>query len=1004
RRATDLPRKGASRRISGRAILIGLAALFFFLIVFGRAIAGFYVDYLWHEGLDRTDVFWGVLLSQLTLFAVFFAVFAVLAGLNLFLADRMAPQSFPANVHPYVERFHEVFGQRLRLVRYGTALVLAIILALPATTRWQDWLLFRNSQSFGVQDDQFGADVGFYVFDLPFISFAVQWLFAALIVVTLLTLAAHLLNGGVVFTSSMPAVRAATKAHLAVLLAVLAVVRAADYWLTRYELTNEQRGFVQGATYAVVNAQLPALLLLTLVALLTAGLFLSTIKTNRWRIPLVASGLWIVISLLAGIIYPAVVQSLVVRPNQASREAPFIERNITATRQSMGLGEGLDRVTEVPVDFGGLTADDVEADLGPLERVRLLNPQEFRSRFRVDRGELAGLAIADLDIDRYEMDERVEQVLIAARELDLDGVANRSWQGRTLVNTRGCGLVMAPTGRVRFSDRPDYREVPLDRPELYFSPSLTGYGIANSAESERACGPSDGYDGTSGVPMSSLARRAAFALAFLDYNIVGSGAVQSDSQMLWMRGVRDRVEKLAPFLSYDGDPYPVALDGRVVWVVDAYTTSSRYPYGQRVGSIQLTAESGVPRDANYIRNSVKAVVDAYTGEVTYYVIDDADPVVAAWRSAFPDLFTAGDEMPDELRQHLRYPEDLFRIQTDVYSKYRLSPENFFQRVGAWSVAQAPAAGPRQGTVTTNTGDPEETTATEFAVESDAARFSPYYSMFRNGLTDEYEFSLLRPFVPFSRDDQRTELEAFMTVSSDPETYGDFTTYVVEGERPDGPVRVASQAESEPAISREISLQDNQESGTQVRFGDLQLVPVSGGLIYVRPFYVEVQQPGPIPLVTEYRFVITSYNERATFAPTMGEALGRLFPGFSEDLGDRVADPDVEFEDAADLIDPEADPSEVFEGEGLDDEFDEAVGDPDGDDGTDGDQPDEPGTDPGRPALDGADAAALLAEAEALFTQAELQLRESGDLGVYQTTIEEARQLVTQALDLISGAG
>lgn len=959
----------------------------FLLLLFGRAMAGFYVDYLWHQGLGRTDVFWGVLGAQFLLFGMFFGAFLLVAGLNLFLADRLAPQTFPANVHPYVERFHEVFGRRLRLVRYGTALFLGLIMALPATGRWQDWMLLRNSQRFGIADAQFGADVGFYVFELPFITFAIEWLFAALVVTLLLTLAAHLLNGGVVFTSSMPAVRAATKAHLAVLLAVLAVVRAADYWITRYDLTNERRGFVQGATYAVVNAQLPALMLLTLIALLTAGLYLSTIKTNRWRIPLVASALWLVVSILAGVVYPSMVQSLVVRPNQAAREAPFIERNIIATRQAMGLGENLERVTEVPVQFGNLTAADVEADLEPLQRVRLLHPEEFRSRFRVDRGELAGLAIQDLDVDRYELDGRLEQVLIAARELDLDGVANQSWQGRTLVNTRGCGLVMAPMSRVRNSDRPDYRDVPLDRPELYFSPSLTGYGIANTAEAERACGGDETYSGTAGIRMSSLPRRAAFALAFLDYNIIGSGAIGSESQFLWVRSIRDRVQKLAPFLSYDGDPYPVAIDGRVVWVIDAYSTTDRYPYGQRIGSVQLTQASGVPRDANYIRNSVKGVVDAYTGEVTFYVIDDQDPVIMAWWSAFPDLFTPLSEMPDELRAHLRYPEDLFRIQTDVYSKYRLAPENFFQRVGAWSIAQAPAPGPRQGTLT-NVGEPEVVTATEFATESAAARFIPYYKLFRNGITDEFQFSMVRPFVPFSRDDQRTELEAFMTVSSDPETYGEMVTYVLQGERPDGPVRVASQAESEPAIGREISLQDNVESGTQVRFGDLQLVPVGEGLIYVRPFYVEVQQPGPIPLVTEFRFVITSFGDRATYAPTLGQALARLFPGFAGDIGDRVADPGVEFQDVADLIDPDDDTTSGG--------FDEQPLEPDAPTGPNG---------TGRPVLDDtADAAALLAEAEALFLEAELQLRNSGDLGSYQATIEQARELVTRALDLIAGVG
>ena len=967
RRPTDLPR-ARRRRISGRVVLIVLALLLFGFLVFGRAIARFYIDYLWHDGLGRGDVFWGVIQAKTTLFLLFFVVFAVLAGVNLYIADRVAPTAFAANVHPYVERFHEVFGHRLRLVRYGTAVVLGLLLAIPAISKWQEWLLFRNSKSFGIDDAQFGVDVGFYVFELPFLTFVVDWLFAAMIVVLILTLAAHLLNGGVVFTSSTPTVRPSTKAHAAVLLAVLAVLKAADYWLTRYELTNERRGFVQGATYAVVNAQLPALMLLVLVALLTAALYLSTIRTNKWRLPIVASALWFVVMIVGGLIYPALVQSLVVNPNQADREEPYIERNVIATREAMGI----DAVIVEPVTFGTLTASEVEADADPLRNLRLLNPTEMKSRFRVDRGEVAGLIIDDLDVDRYTLDgsDRIEQVLIAARELDLDGIANQSWQGRHLVSTRGCGLVMAPVGRVTSSDRPDYQDIELTRPELYFSPSLTGYAIAGTGESERDCGENTPYEGTAGVKMSSFTRRAAFALAFLEYNIVGSGAITDDSEMLWVRDVRDRVDKLAPFLSYDGDPYPVILDGTVQWVIDGYTTTGRYPYSQRIGNVQLTENAGLSTDANYVRNSVKAVVDAYDGTVTFYVMDDEDPILRAWRSAFPDLFTPFEEMPDTLRHHLRYPEDLFRVQTDVYSKYQLAPENFFERAGAWSVAQAPSAGPRVGSVTAASPAADDSErSTEFATESDAARFIPYYSMFRN-LDDEFEFALLRPFVPFSRDDSRTELQAYMTASSDPETYGRLTAYVVQevdNELPDGPVRVTSQAESEPAISREISLQDNQESGTAVRFGDLQLVPVADGLVHVRPFYVEVQQPGPIPVVTEYRFVITSYNENATYAPTLGEALAQLFPGFDAELGDRVVVADEE----PDPVDP-----------------------------GDAEEPAEPGPTEGTDA----DAAELLAQAETLFIEAEEELRSTGDLGRYQEMINEARDLVEQALDLIEQGG
>ena len=400
RRSSDLTVDRPRRRISGRGVLIGLGALFLFILIFGRAIARFYVDYLWHDALGRNDVFWGVLGAKVTLFVVFFLAFAVIAGLNLFIADRAAPTTFPANVHPYVERFHELFGQRLRLVRYGVAVLFALLLALPAVSLWQDWLLFRNAREFGISDAQFNADVGFYVFQLPFLSFVLNWLFAALIVVLLLTAAAHILNGGVVFVSPVPVIRQSTKAHIAVLLAVLAVVKAGDYWLDRYDVTNNQTGIVQGATYSVVNAQLPAIMLLVLIALLTAGLYLSVVRTGSFRLPLIASALWLVVALVGGVIYPAVVQALVVNPNQQAREQEYIARNVDATREALSLTD----VDVEVVEFESLNAAEVERDLTPLDNVRLLNPTQMVNRFKVDRGEVAGLTIADLDVDRYVLD------------------------------------------------------------------------------------------------------------------------------------------------------------------------------------------------------------------------------------------------------------------------------------------------------------------------------------------------------------------------------------------------------------------------------------------------------------------------------------------------------------------------------------------------------------------------------------------------------------------------
>jgi uncharacterized membrane protein (UPF0182 family) len=972
RRSSDLSVDRPRRRISGRGILIVIGGLFLFVLIFGRAIARFYVDYLWHDALGRNDVFWGVLEAKLTLFAVFFLAFVLVAGLNLFIADRAAPTHFPANVHPYVERFHEVFGHRLRIVRYGIALLFALLLALPAVALWQDWLLFRNAREFGIADAQFNADVGFYVFQLPFLSFVLNWLFAALIVVLLLTAAAHILNGGVVFVSPVPVVRQATKAHLAVLLAVLAVVKAGDYWLDRYDVTNNQTGIVQGATYSVVNAQLPAIMLLILIALLTAGLYLSVVKTGSFRMPLIASALWLVVALVGGVIYPAVVQALVVNPNQQEREQAYIERNVVATRQALNLTD----VDVRTISFGSLNSTDVEDDIAPLENVRLLNPGQMQSRFLVDRGEVAGLTIDDLDVDRYVLedsrDDEPEEVLVAARELDLAGVTNKSWQGLHLINTRGCGLVLAPAGRVLESQRPDYRTVDLERPELYFSPILTGYAIADTSSTERECDEPHQYEGSLGVEMSSFTRRAAFALAFLDYNVLGFGGIDDDSQMLWVRGINDRLEKLAPFLSYDADPYPVAVDGRVVWVTDAYTTTSRYPYGQRIGDVQRSPQSGLDDNDNYVRNSVKAVVDAYSGDVTFYVVDDQDPILRAWRGAFPNLFTPFAEMPKELVDNLRYPEDLFRIQTDVYSKYRIAPDQFFQRVGAWSVAQAPGTEPTQSAAPSGSASVDATqTAAQstFADESNAGRFIPYYTMFNTatpGQSADEDFVILRPFVPFSTNDQRTELQAYMTASSAPETYGQLTTYIVEevdGRLPDGPLRVAGQAESTEEISRRISLDNVGDGGTQVAFGDLQLIPVADGLIYVRPYYVSVPQASSqVSSVTEYRAVIVSYNDRSVLEATVSEALAALFPGFESDIGDAIDKP-------------------TEPGSGGDTDTENPPADPD------------PGT-------SGEDPVALLEQANVAFAEADAALAD-GDLGLYQQKVDEARGLIDDAFAIIN---
>ena len=463
------------------------------------------------------------------------------------------------------------------------------------------------------------------------------------------------------------------------------------------------------------------------------------------------------------------------------------------------------------------------------------------------------------------------------------------------------------------------------------------------------------YSGNGGVALNSVFRRVAFALDFLDYNLLGSGAIDNDSRILWVRSVRDRVQKVAPFLSFDGDPYPVELDGGVVWVIDAYTTSDRYPYAQNADTSQLAANSGLDFGFNYVRNSVKAVINAYDGSMQFYRVDEnnPDPVVAAWSKAFPDLFTPIDAMPAELREHLRYPEDLFRIQTSAYSSYRLDADAFFDRNGAWSVAQGPSTTPRTAAGDSSvTSDTVAGQASVFAGDSGSAKFVPYYSMLRAPGSSESTFQMLRPFVPFSTDDSRKELQAFMTVSSDPGSYGQLTAYVVENSDIDGPATVAATIESETPISAELTLLD--QTGSQVIYGDLQLVPIGGGILYVRPLYLRSDASAQ----ASFRYVLVSYNGDAAFGPTLRDALAKLFPGFRTDVGD-VGDGGVG--DGGDTTDP----------------------------GTD------PGTEPSTSTPE-----ELLAQADELFQQADEALP---DFAEYDRLNNQARDLVEQALTLLTGS-
>jgi uncharacterized membrane protein (UPF0182 family) len=858
------------------------------LLVFSaKSLSSFYVNLLWFDSVGHSDVYWGILRSKAELAAIFAIGGFVFVLVNLMIADKVAPLTLPNTPEDQtVMRIREATAKNRGKLRVVLAVVVGLMLGLPASAEWQNWLMFRNRQAFAVGDPLFKANVGFYVFRLPFAQFVVAWTFGMLVLATIIVTAFHFINGSIRPQDRVQRVTPQAKVHLSVLLAGAALLRAANYWLSKYDLTASERGVVRGALYTDVKAQLPALNLMILVSLAVAVLLLWNIRQRGWRLPVMAVGLWVVVALVAGTVYPAIIQRFVVQPNVSTREIPYIQRNIEATKSAMGI----DNVERVSSTFGEVTADEVTANDAALRDVRQLDPVQMKDRFALDQGLSSFYGVTDLDVDRYSVDGRIQQVLVAARELNAEGIPNRTWVSRHLIYTHGCGVIAAPASVATDDGRPSYVDLNVTKPQVYFGDGLDGYTVVNTSQKEQACPDTKAqpYTGTGGIRFNSVIRKLALAVNFGEFNLFGSNLITNDSQILLQRDVRSRVEKIAPFLHFDSDPYPVVVDGSVQWVIDAFTTTNRYPYAETANNSQLSAESGLNHSFNYVRNSVKAVVDAYSGEVTLYLMDTKDPIARMWKSAFPDLFTSKKEVPAALAAHFRYPEDLFRVQTNIFGRYQFDDATlFFNRDAAWSVAQAPASEPEGSNAGSSTAATTATGAVDSinATDSLGTRFSPYYSIFHapGAQTDVGEFSMIRPFVPFSSDDSRKELRSLMVVSSDPKTYGKLKVFDVQTPLPPGPATVAAEFESEPAISQTITPLD--QRGSRVMYGDLQLVPVGRGLIYLRPMFV--LPDGADAKQIFVRKVLASYNGKSVIGNSVTDVIAQLFPGFSTNLGDRV---------------------------------------------------------------------------------------------------------------------
>ncbi len=902
--------------------------------------------------------------SKVELAAIFTAVGGAFLWINVMLADRLAPLTLPNTPEDAtVMRIREATAKSRGKLRIVISVLVGLMLGLPASGQWQEWIMFRNRQPFATGDPLFKANVGFYVFRLPFAQFVVSWAFGALVLITIITTAFHFINGSIRPQDRMQRVSPQAKAHLSVLLAAGTLLRAVNYWLSRFELTGSDRGVVRGALYTDINAQLPAINLMILVSLAVTVLLMWNIRQRGWRLPALSIGLWVVVGLVVGTIYPAVIQRFVVQPNVSTRELPFIQRNIEATKAALGLS-GIERVE---TNFETIGVAEVTANDAALRDIRQLDPVQMKDRFKLDQGLASFYTVTDLDVDRYSVDGRIQQVLVASRELNQAGIPNRTWVSQRLLYTHGCGVIAAPASLATSDGRPSYIDLKVTKPQLYFGDGLTGYSVVKTAQKEHVCPGATvtSFAGTGGIKFNGLGRRLALAINFGEFNLFGSSLITKDSEILLVRDIRERVKKIAPFLHFDSDPYPVVVKGEVKWVIDAFTTTNKYPYAETANIEQLGRNSGLNHSFNYVRNSVKAVVDAYSGKVTMYLMDPKDPIIRMWKSAFPNLFEKGSSVPRELAAHFRYPEDLFRVQTNLYGRYQFDDATlFFNRDAAWSVSQAPAlepegannAGPTLASTDARVAD------TINATDSGVIRFNPYYSIFHapNTKSDVGVFSMLRPFVPFSADDSRKELRSFMVVSSDPATYGKITVFDVKTPLPPGPATISAEFESEPVISQWITPMDLR--GSRVTYGDLQLVPVGKGLVYIRPLFV-LPDSGDSKQVF-IRKVLGSYNGRAVMGENLTDVISQLFPGFAMNLGDRVGGS------------TNVSPATTIPGS--------------------------PSTTSPQKPTTGLTAVQMLQQAENLFREADSALSKSPpDFATYQNKTAQARALIAQAVDAIS---
>ena len=859
----------------------GFSFLVFIVIIgfsIARAIATFFTNYLWFDSVELNSVWVKILLTKASLVGATSLIAFIFIFTNLRLAVRATPvmdifESFESQ--DPLSRFRAWTNERFLRYRLLGTIGLSLFLGAGASQLWEQVLLFLNQKSFGITDPIFNTDVSSFVFGLPLYRLFVSWGFQLVVFTSLIIILFFIATGALQLRQgSLPEVSSGAKAHLSVLLAFIAVLKAFAYRLDSMELLYSPRGKVFGASYTDVVAHLPALNLLILISLFGAVLLLVNIKRRGWLLPVTAISLWLAVSIIVGGLVPAAIQRFRVIPDELNKELPYVENHIDYTR----LAYGLDAIEEKSFEASpNLSKENISNNQQTVDNIRLWDPTVLAETYSQLQEIRAYYALDEVDVDRYKINGELTQVMVAARELDQTNLPAVGWVNERLQYTHGFGVVFSPANNVASQGQPDFyvkgvpatttvSELEIEQPRIYFGESADSieYVVVNSLQEEvdyplSTEGQSvayTNYSGDGGVNIGSFFKRLGFSLRYSELNLLISNQLSDDSKLIMERNIVSRVKKAAPFLYTDNDPYLALIDGGLFWIIDMYTLSDKYPYAQPADTRRINENSGLPMNFNYLRNSVKAVVNAYDGTMDFYVVDDKDPIIQSYQDIFPNLFSSEGDMSSELLDHIRYPEDLFTIQSDMYRDYHMTdPKVFYADEDPWVIPSDSSTTPRVATL-----------RGEFT-EIGFKPMLPYYLLMSLPGETDLSYLIFQPFNP----ENRPNMQSFLVADADPENYGQLIDFrLPKGEFVDGPSQVATRINQDPDISQIFTLLDQQ--GSSVIKGNLFVVPIDQSVLYYQPIYLQGEQ-NPLP---EFKFVVVVFQDKIIMKETLSEAIASIF--------------------------------------------------------------------------------------------------------------------------------